>query len=172
VSGAVFLRNRQRNRRIEIGYLREVTVTLLERMLKRSEYELGIHLVARPQMTRLNETYLHHQGSTDVITFNYADPARPDWLAGDIFVCVVEAVEQGALFGTTWQSEVVRYLVHGVLHLCGFDDHAARDKLRMKREEDRLVAGLSREFRLNHIEKEFKGRRPASGSRRSRQRGP
>jgi len=43
-------------------------------------------------------------------------------LLGEIYICVDEAVLQARKFGTSWQSEVIRYLVHGVLHLLGFDD--------------------------------------------------
>ena len=61
-------------------------------------------------------------------------------LHGEIFVCVDEAVLQARKFGTSWQSEIVRYIVHGVLHLLGFDDSSAGARRKMKREENRLVA--------------------------------
>ena len=48
------------------------------------------------------------------------DARRP--LHGEIFICVDEAVWQARKFRTSWQSEIVRYLVHGVLHLLGHDD--------------------------------------------------
>jgi len=49
---------------------------------------------------------------------------RPTIL-GEIFICVDEAVLQARKFGTSWPSEVVRYIIHGVLHLCGFNDSSA-----------------------------------------------
>ena len=72
-------------------------------------------------MTRLNETFLHHSGSTDVITFDYASRPNTPILQGEIFVCVDEAVEQARRFCCAWQEEIIRYVIHGVLHLTGFD---------------------------------------------------
>jgi len=63
---------------------------------------------------------LRHAGATDVIAFDYS--IRASHLRGEIFICVDEALVQARRFRTTWQSESVRYVVHGVLHLLGFDD--------------------------------------------------
>lgn len=97
-------------------------------------------------MTRLNRKFLGHEGSTDVITFNYSDPAAPALLVGEIFICLDEASRQCRRFRTSWQGEVLRYLVHGVLHLCGHDDQAPAKRRRMKSLENRLVKKLSRRF--------------------------
>ena len=85
---ALLVRNHQRDRKIDSAFLRKAVTTLLEEVMKIREYEVGVHLVTRPRIKELNETYLRHEGSTDVITFDYLDLARPDWLAGDIFICV------------------------------------------------------------------------------------
>jgi rRNA maturation RNase YbeY len=100
-------------------------------------------------MTRINETRLRHAGSTDVITFDYGEPKGP--LAGEIFVCVEEALVQARRFRATWQEELVRYIVHGVLHLRGYDDLGTAARRRMKREEGRLLRKLSRDFRLSKL---------------------
>ena len=55
-----------------------------------------------------------------------------------------DAVAQATEFKTTWQSEVVRYVVHGVLHLLGHDDLQPDLRRKMKREENRLVRRLER----------------------------
>src|SRR5208283_2397274 len=130
----------------------------------------GINLVAVPEMARLNETFLRHEGSTDVITFDYTKNVGPasslshsktnkygdrrdacPTLHGEIFICVDEAILQAKKFRTSWQSEVVRYLVHGVLHLLGYDDSRSAARRRMKREENRLWRGLSRRFSLAQL---------------------
>lgn len=145
----VTLLNRQRTQKLDLRRLRKVTLTLLGE-LQIAEAELGVTFVADEEMTLVNETFLQHEGSTDVITFDHLEqspsPQTPDsrrHLHGELFICVDEAVRQAKRFRTTWQSELVRYVVHGVLHLLGHDDHRAADRLKMKREENRLVRKLA-----------------------------
>jgi probable rRNA maturation factor len=156
--------NRQRARKINLRLLKKIAAALLAE-LEIQKAEIGICLVAAPEMTRLNETFLKHRGSTDVIVFDYrtegragsplpADGAhgvtRPTIL-GEIFICVDEAVLQARKFDTSWQSEVVRYLVHGVLHLLGFDDSSAGTRRKMKREENRRLREMTRRFPLSKL---------------------
>jgi len=156
--------NRQRTRKINLRQLKQVAQALLAE-LELEKAELGINLVGAPEMTRLNETFLRHAGSTDVITFDYSDTGRVGSplpaggahgvtrpaLHGEIFVCVDEAVVQARKFGTSWPSELVRYLVHGVLHLTGHDDRRPAARRKMKREENRLLGRLSRRFALAEL---------------------
>ncbi len=72
-------------------------------------------------------------------------------LHGEIFICIEDAVRQAREFRTTWQSELVRYLIHGVLHLIGYDDLTAADRHVMKREENRLLRTLSRQFSFRDL---------------------
>ena len=142
--------NRQRTRKINARLLRQVTEALLGE-LKIENAELGINLVAAREMTLINETFLKHEGSTDVVTFDYADKTEETILAGEIFICVDEAIAQAKKFKTNWQSEIVRYAVHGVLHLTGHDDLKPNLRRRMKREENRLLSRLSKKFSLAQI---------------------
>jgi probable rRNA maturation factor len=142
------LRNRQRVRVVNLALMRRIGRALLEEHLEETEYDLGVYLVAAREMTHLNETFLQHEGSTDVITFDYAERGGKGTLHGEIFVCVDEAILQARRFRTSWQSEVVRYFVHGTLHLLGYDDHRAAARRKMKREENRLVRKLSRRFEI------------------------
>jgi rRNA maturation RNase YbeY len=216
------IRNRQRVRRVDLPGLRRIVRTLLEDLLLIHQYELGVHLVTADEIAELNETFLHHEGSTDVITLDYAEkltpvsrrpakttalqpgcrqsdpaPSRcpaaesvpgPDppvslplrgrsqgeqwsrssgtmrnvWsgrflpeLHGEVFICLDDAVTQARRFRTTWQKETVRYLVHGILHLRGFDDLDTKVRRRMKRQEDRLLKALERRFPLSKLAREL-----------------
>lgn len=153
MSGALFLRNRQRVRAIDMRLLRRIVNSLLAD-LGVNDFDLAIHLIGEPEMTRLNETRLRHAGSTDVITFDYVEPDGV--LAGEIFLCVHEALAQAARFRATWQEELVRYLAHGILHLRGFDDLRPVARRRMKREEGRLLKKLARDFRLSKLARKRK----------------
>jgi probable rRNA maturation factor len=74
-------------------------------------------------------------------------------LHGELFICLEVAVAQARGFRTNWQTELARYVVHGVLHLRGFDDLQPAKRRKMKREEDRLLGQLSRRFDLKQLAK-------------------
>ena len=151
MSSALTVRNRTRAGALDIPLLRRIALALLRELLDRQDFELGLYVVDAKEMTQLNQTHLRHRGPTDVITFDYGDPAQPRRLAGEIFVCLDEAVRQAARYHVTWQSEIARYLVHGVLHLAGYDDAAAASRRHMKKREDLLVRALGRRFRLRQL---------------------
>ncbi|HTV41992.1 MAG TPA: rRNA maturation RNase YbeY [Candidatus Sulfotelmatobacter sp.] len=130
--------NRQRVRKINPESLEKIAAATLDD-LKIQGAELGIVLVGAKEMASLNESFLGHEGPTDVITFDYSEPKRPAKVHGEIFICVSEAERQAQAFGTDWQSEVIRYIIHGILHLAGYDDLQPVDWKKMKREEERLV---------------------------------
>lgn len=175
----IHLENRQRVRSVHLPLLRQITRALLEQRQPEPDSEIGVYLVATPEMARLNEGFLNHAGSTDVITFDYAEPSptaaasepggadlpvrRTKFkgatrvqsskrsLHGEIFICVDDAVKQARQFQTTWPEEIVRYLVHGVLHLEGFDDMTPAARRLMKRAENRLVKELAQRFPLRAL---------------------
>ncbi len=167
MNGELCLRNRQRTRPVDVRLFRRIARGLLADFIGPERFELCVHLVGHREMTRLNETFLRHAGSTDVITFDHAssDGRRPASTArlvtrnpepatslhGEIFICVDEALIQSRRFRTTWQRELVRYLIHGTLHLCGHDDRLSSARRRMKREENRLLRELSRRFALSRL---------------------
>jgi len=172
--------NRHPVRSVRLSLLRRIARALLEEAWRGGSFDLAIDLVAAPEMTRLNEAFLRHVGSTDVITFDYAEragrgacpsrlsalsghfrdrpDARPALLHGEIVICLDEAACQARRFHTTWQSEMVRYVVHGVLHLLGYDDQDRRARRRMKAAEDALVRRLARRFVFSALSRTWKGR--------------
>jgi rRNA maturation RNase YbeY len=133
--------NRQRACSIHGGCLRRLIRFHLEEQLQLTRYDLAIHLLGITRMAEANAVHLKHEGATDVITFNYADPGT-DVLHGELLVCPAVALEQAQAYRTSWESELMRYIVHGVLHLRGYDDQTPADRRTMRREENRLVSAL------------------------------
>jgi probable rRNA maturation factor len=152
----VIFANRQCSQPVNLRRLRPIVETLLHTLPAIQTASLGVSLLSAPQMTRLNERFLKHAGSTDAITFDYSEPGarnskRGTDLHGEIFICVDEAIAQARRFRTTWQAELVRYLVHGILHLLGYDDRRPAARRKMKRAEDRLVRSLARGFDFRRL---------------------
>lgn len=145
--------NRQKTRRINTPLLRKITLRLLAEWPGLTTCELGIHLVEPGEMARVNQQFLGHEGSTDVITFDNSETATPDTMSGELFICIQDAIDQAKFFQTTWQSELARYVAHGLLHLRGFDDLKPELRRVMKREENRLVLALEPAFDLTQLER-------------------
>jgi probable rRNA maturation factor len=153
------IRNVQRQCRVDRDHLRFLIRHFLDHGLGLTDYCLGVHLVDRPAIVRLNQTYLRHPGATDVITFDHqATPTRN--LHGELFICVPVAIEHARRYRTSWQMEVVRYLVHGILHLLGYDDRSPAARRRMKAEEDRWVRWLRPKVRFRPRARRAPGRTP------------
>jgi rRNA maturation RNase YbeY len=135
---------RQRSHPLDRDRLTEFVLELLRH--RRQVGELGFHFVSAREMARVNWDFLRHEGSTDVITFDHG--SGKGRLHGECFISVPDAVGQAAEFGRPWTEELARYVIHGVLHLEGFDDLAPETRRVMKRHENRLVAWASRRFDL------------------------
>lgn len=151
------LRNRQCDRRLRLPFLRRILRHVLTEQLRVPATELCFHFVTAEEMARVNWQFLQHEGSTDVITFDHSNAERGTRnaeaaLHGEVFICVADAVRQAREFKTTWQSEVIRYAVHAVLHLRGYDDLQPARRRMMKRVENRLVRELASAFDLDQLE--------------------
>ena len=156
MSKDIAILNRQSTKAINVAIVRRFVTGLMSEIVAAKDYELTIHIVGAAEMEQANRTHLGHSGSTDVITLDYSEPFWP--LAGEILVCVDEAVTQAVRFRTSWQAELARYIVHGILHLQGFDDRRAADRQKMKRNEDAVMRTLGREFDLRKLGTELKVR--------------
>jgi probable rRNA maturation factor len=83
---------------------------------------------------QINLDYLDHDTYTDIITFNNADEAGI--IESDIFISIDRVKENAAALNTPFPDELHRVMIHGVLHLVGFDDKTAELKQKMQQEED------------------------------------
>jgi len=81
----------------------------------------------------VNLKYLGHDYFTDIITFDYCEGSV---ISGDLFISVDSVRENSVYYGTEFEDELNRVLIHGVLHLLGYDDHREEDISVMRRKED------------------------------------
>ena len=106
--------------------------------------QLSVVFVSPQRMRAINERYLKHSYTTDVLTFNFIKSSNLSLLGrsinGEIIISPLMARHNARLYQTTTDHEIVLYLIHGILHLLGFDDHRPRDILKMRREEKKLLA--------------------------------
>ena len=91
-------------------------------------------------LLEVNKQYLNHDYFTDIITFDYVEN---DIISGDIFISCDRVKENASEFKKTFENELSRIIIHGVLHLLGYKDKIKKDKLLMTQKEDFYLTLLS-----------------------------
>jgi rRNA maturation RNase YbeY len=94
----------------------------------------------------INQQYLNHDTLTDIISFDYSVGNE---LHGDVFVSIQRVRENAAEFEVTFEEELKRVMVHGLLHYCGYKDKSEKDKREMRLKEDEKI-------KLFHVEQKNK----------------
>jgi rRNA maturation RNase YbeY len=108
---------------------------------------LTIVMVDDKHITKLNKTHLGHAYATDVITFQYNKKGHP--LEAEIYIGTEIVRKNAKRFKVSFQIEMYRVIIHGILHLMGFSDKSAAGRKIMRAEEDRLLRRLSRKLRAH-----------------------
>lgn len=101
--------------------------------------EIGIIFCSDPYLLEVNRKYLGHDYYTDIITFDYCEG---DLLSGDLFISVDTVRDNATFYGVPFEEELHRVIVHGLLHLIGYDDHSDADTAAMRAAENRALALL------------------------------
>jgi probable rRNA maturation factor len=136
------LRNVQRTVPVNVGDLEEfakgaVRLCIRNRRKKRTELmrlgEIFVWLISDRRMSRLHRQFLDQTGPTDVMTFQH----------GEIFISAEMAKRQARVFGNSLMRELQVYIVHGLLHLHGFDDRTPAGARKMKRAQEKILRDCS-----------------------------
>ncbi len=114
--------------------------------------EVSIVLVDEAQIAEYNARFLDRSGPTDVLAFPIeemmpgrvptADPSGPPLNLGDVFICPSVVSQQASRHGVAFEDEMALMVVHGILHLLGYDHDADSDAELMERRERELLAGF------------------------------
>ena len=99
---------------------------------------LEINIISDENILDINKSYLKHDYTTDIITFNYSRVVKD--IDGEIFISIDDALINSKRFKVSLSDELVRLVIHGVLHLLGYDDQKSSDKKTMKRLENKLLS--------------------------------
>lgn len=139
----VVLSNRQRAVRIDLSQLQDFAEFALIECLKLQKRksgsladlpEVNVVLVSDGRIAEIHGRFMNDRTPTDVITFDH----------GEIVISAQTAKRQAREFGTSLEHELRLYLVHGLLHLSGFDDRTPKGAAEMSRVQERVVAAAAR----------------------------
>ena len=135
---SISVRNLQRKIRVNVAELQSFAAKAIRRSLQlhnqketdlRKLREIFILLVSDRRMALLHRRFMHQAGATDVLTFQH----------GEIFIRVETAQRNAAAFGNSLSKELRLYVVHGLLHLHGFDDRTQDGARKMEAAQTRLL---------------------------------
>ena len=101
--------------------------------------EIAYIFCSDKKILEINIQYLNHDYYTDIITFDYSEN---DIISGDLFISLDTVRSNAEKFGTDYGEELCRVIIHGILHLCGFNDKSAEDKEIMREKEDEALIWL------------------------------
>tara|TARA_B100001564_G_scaffold300821_1_gene267909 strand:+ start:462 stop:884 length:423 start_codon:yes stop_codon:yes gene_type:complete len=95
------------------------------------------HFVSETKIQQVNNDHLKHNFVTDVITFDYSDDKA---ISAEAFVCPEEVFKNAKRYSQPAENEVVRVLLHAVLHVLGYDDKSKESRQKMRKQEDHFLA--------------------------------
>ncbi|WP_293050010.1 rRNA maturation RNase YbeY [Paludibacter sp.] len=100
------------------------------------------------KILEVNRQYLQHDYYTDIITF---DDNEGDKINGDIFISLDTVADNAKEFDVTFENELHRVMIHGILHLCGQDDHSKEERAEMIRKENEALSLFSSKYALLNV---------------------
>lgn len=132
------LSDRQKRFRLSLSRLKRQSKRAIELLCPQwpaGLVQIEVYFVAPSRIARLHRDFMGDPKPTDVIAFQH----------GEIFICPAIAERQRKEFGLSLHDEILTYIIHGFLHLCGWDDHSFDEFNRMKKAQEKIfqrVRGL------------------------------
>ena len=99
--------------------------------------ELSIIFCNDKYLLDINKKHLNHDYYTDIITFNYNVEKK---LNGDLFISVDRVKDNASAFNENFNMELFRVIIHGILHLCGFNDKTTKEQKEMRQKENHYLS--------------------------------
>ncbi len=109
-------------------------IKLIAKKERREVVDVSYIFCSDSYLLQLNQQYLNHNTLTDIITFDYSEGAKK--LEGEIYISIDRVKENAQKFKVSFQDELDRVMIHGVLHLIGYKDKKPTDKSLMRKKEE------------------------------------
>ncbi|MFM9006403.1 MAG: rRNA maturation RNase YbeY [Flavobacteriales bacterium] len=103
--------------------------------------DLNIMFCSDENLLEINRQFLNHDYYTDIITFNYNSPG---YISGELYISIPRVQDNALKFQSTELTELYRVIIHGVMHLCGYNDKTKKDAEIMRKKEDDCLSIIAK----------------------------
>ena len=124
--------------RIDKNKVRKLVKGILK--TEKKEAELNIVFLDNKKIRKINKTFLGHNYATDVLSFEYNGTSIGNNITGEIIVSVEMAIKLAQIYGHAVEGEIALYVVHGLLHMLGYNDKRKKDAKKMHLKERNLLS--------------------------------
>ncbi len=131
----VRVKNLNKRHRINERFIQKIAENILDIFKKRRSIELDIVFLNDNSIRYFNKRYKHKDRATDVLSFDLGP-------CGQILISSDTALRNSAIFDTSFEEEIILYVIHGILHLFGYNDETTAQKNRMSEKENRILKKL------------------------------
>ncbi|MFO0321846.1 MAG: rRNA maturation RNase YbeY [Bacteroidota bacterium] len=108
----------------------------IKTVIEKEKYQIGkINYIFcnDAELLEINIKHLNHHTFTDIITFDYSEKTK---INSDIFISIERVTENAVIYSKSFEEELHRVMIHGILHLCGYKDKGYKNKQLMRKKED------------------------------------
>lgn len=138
--GTIEIAYRQSRLRFNSKDIRIILQEILQ-LLDISSKSISLVFCGNKFISKVNRKFFKKAEATDVISFPLQDISTPDYL-GEIIISTEQAKKMCTLYGKKWQEEFVLYIIHGILHLLGYDDIKEKEKRVMEQKQEEILSRL------------------------------
>ncbi|MEW5895847.1 MAG: rRNA maturation RNase YbeY [Candidatus Omnitrophota bacterium] len=146
----IHIHNQQRRIDLNSILIKKFVQAVLQ-YLKVYEADLSVVFVTDKKIQSINRKFLNHDFPTDVISFDLSEKqlsrvkrVKIHLIEGEIYISTASAVRNAKEYGSSNIEEILLYIIHGILHLLGHNDHSSQERKRMRRKEQEVMDFLRR----------------------------
>ncbi|OGW78070.1 MAG: rRNA maturation RNase YbeY [Omnitrophica bacterium RIFCSPLOWO2_01_FULL_45_24] len=141
---SIVVRNLNNKHRLNEEFIKELAADIIKILRKPRSTELEIIFLSDSAIRPLNRRYKNRNISTDVLSFELGE-------LGEVIISSDTALRNSRIFNTSFEEEIVLYIIHGILHLFGYDDETAGTKNRMSKKENDIRKRLCGKENLSKV---------------------
>lgn len=134
----VVVKNANKRFNLDEKFLKKIAVKILKILKKPRDTKLEIIFLSDKAIRPVNKKYKHRDRATDVLSFDLE-------ACSQILISSDTALKNSRIFKTSFEEEIILYVIHGILHLFGYDDGTGREKKRMSKKEQGILKILCQE---------------------------